>query len=181
MPPDTTRPCSPRTSSTRRVFESTGTGVPSKADPDPGAFAIEEEEIINPMSENYHQALVAAGIDVTYQVHPGGHDIPDFLNEIKAMLRWGLFKPVVTDPASWGNQTVATSGQLWDFNYQFADPPTQIVMFHQSGSTLSISAAGSAVTITTGSGCTIHTPTPATVRVPSHNCRLGSGISGAAM
>ena len=33
-----------------RVFESTGTGVPSKADPDPGEFAIYEEKIIYPMS-----------------------------------------------------------------------------------------------------------------------------------
>ena len=85
-----------------RVFESTGTGIPSKADPDPGQFAIEEEEIIYPMSESYYAALVAAGIDVTYQVHPGGHDIPDFLNEIKAMLRWGLFKPVVKEPSVLG-------------------------------------------------------------------------------
>jgi S-formylglutathione hydrolase FrmB len=152
-----------------RVFESTGTGTPSKADPDPGQFAIEEEEIIYPMSELYDQALVAAGIDVTYQVHPGGHDIPDFLNEIKAMLKWGLFEPVVSEPASWDNQTVATRGQLWDFNYRFANPPTQIVTFHQRGTTLSISAAGSAVTITTGSGCAIQTPTPATVHLPNRN------------
>ncbi len=152
-----------------RVFESTGTGIPSKADPDPGQFAIEEEKIIYPMSELYHKALITAGIDVTYQVHPGGHDIPDFLNEIKAMLKWGLFKPVVTDPASWDNQTVATRGQLWDFNYQFANPPTRIVTFAQSGTTLSISAAGSPVTITTGTGCAIHAPTPATVHLPSRN------------
>jgi hypothetical protein len=121
------------------------------------------------MSELYHKALITAGIDVTYQVHPGGHDIPDFLNEIKAMLKWGLFKPVVTDPASWDNQTVATRGQLWDFNYQFANPPTRIVTFAQSGTTLSISAAGSPVTITTGTGCAIHAPTPATVHLPSRN------------
>ena len=89
------------------------------------------------MSERYHQALVAAGIDVTYQVHPGAHDIPDFLDEINAMLKWGLFKPVVTEPAVLGRtQTVATSGQLWDFNYRFANPPTQIVTFRQSGTTL---------------------------------------------
>jgi hypothetical protein len=113
--------------------------------------------------------MVAAGIDVTYQVHPDAHDIPDFLNEIKAMLKWGLFKPVVTEPVSWDNQTVATRGQLWDFNYRFAHPPTRIVTYRQSGTTLSISAAGSAVTITTGTGCAIHTPTPATVHLPNHN------------
>ncbi len=149
-----------------RVFESTGTGVPSKADPDPVQFdSFEESKVIYPMNERYHKAMVAAGIDVTYQVHPGNHDIPDFLNEINAMLRWGLFKPVVTEPSSWGNQTVTSRGQLWDFNYRFASPPTRIVTFRQSGTTLSISAAGSAVTITTGTGCAISTPTPATVHL----------------
>jgi hypothetical protein len=85
------------------------------------------------------------------------------------MLKWGLFKPVVTEPVSWDNQTVAPRGQLWDFNYRFAHPPTRIVTFRQSGTTLSISAAGSAVTITTGTGCAIRTPTPATVHLPNRN------------
>jgi S-formylglutathione hydrolase FrmB len=152
-----------------RVFESTGTGVPSKADPDPGQSAIGEEHIIYPMSERYHKALMAAGIDVTYQVHSGTHSLPDFRNEITAMLKWGLFKPVVTNPSSWVNQTVASRGQLWDFNYRFAHPPTRIVKFHQSGTTLSISAAGSAVTITLATGCAIHTPTPAKVHLPNRN------------
>jgi hypothetical protein len=89
------------------------------------------------MSQLYHQAMVAAGMHVTYQVHPGAHDGPDFLGEVTAMLKWGLFKPVVTDPASWTNTTVATSGQLWDFNYRFTNPPTQVVQFKQSGTTLS--------------------------------------------
>jgi len=152
-----------------RVFESTGTGVPSKVDPDPVPFDVTEEHIIYPMSERYHQALMAAGIDVTYQVHPGAHDIPDFRNEITAMLKWGLFKPIVKEPASWQNQTVATRGQLWDFNYRFTNAPTEMVTFRQSGSTLSISAAGSAVTITMGTGCAIHTPTPAIVHLPNRN------------
>ena len=159
-----------------RVFESTGTGTPSKADPDPSQFAIEEEEIIYPMSESYYAALAAAGIDITYQVHPGSHDIPDFLNEIRATLRWGLFKPIVEESKSWDNRTVATRGQLWDLSYQFAIPPTQIVTFRKSGTMLSISAAGSAVTITTGAGCTIHAYTPATIHLFSHRCRLGGPL-----
>ena len=85
------------------------------------------------------------------------------------MLKWGLFKPVVTDPVSWTNQTVATSGQLWDINYRFTNPPTQVVKFAQSGNMLSIGAAGSAVTISTATGCTIHTSTPATIRLPTRN------------
>jgi S-formylglutathione hydrolase FrmB len=153
-----------------RLFESTGTGVPSKANPDPVKVNVsEEKDLIYPMNTLYHKALIAAGIKVTYQIHPGTHSVPDFLNEITAMIKWGLFKPVVTNPSSWVDQTVATRGQLWDFNYRFANPPTRIVNFRQSGTTLSISAAGSAVTITMGTGCVIHTPTPATVHLPNRN------------
>ncbi len=166
-----------------RLFVSTGTGVPSKADPNPGQSAITDEHIIYPMSQLYHQALVAAGIPATYQVHPGAHDDPDFLAEVSAMLKWGLFKPVVDNPASWTNATVATSGQLWDFNYRFTTPPTHVVQFEQSGSMLSISAAGTSVTITAANGCAIHTSTPATVDLPGRDLispltpdRVGHGV-----
>ena len=84
------------------------------------------------------------------------------------MLRWGLFKSVVTEPSTWSNQTVATRGQLWDFNYRFTTPPPRIVTFRQSGTTLTISAAGSPVTITMGTGCVIHRLTPTTIRLPNH-------------
>jgi len=152
-----------------RLFVSTGTGVPSKADPNPTPADILNEHIIYAMNPLYHDAVMAAGMHVTYQVHPGAHDGPDFLDEIKAMLKWGLFKPVVTDPPSWTNKTVATRGQLWDFNYRFTNPPTHVVQFAQSGTTLSISAAGSSVTVTTANGCAIHTSTPATVQLPNRD------------
>jgi S-formylglutathione hydrolase FrmB len=156
-----------------RVFESTGNGVPSSADlADPTSGGAQapadyplERLVIYAMSQRYHRALASAGVDVTYEVHRGGHLIPDFMEEVKAMLAWGLFKPVVTDPRSWVNDTVATSGQLWDIGYRFAQPPNQVVQFRRSGDSLSISAAGSPVTLTTGGGCVIQTPTPATVTV----------------
>jgi hypothetical protein len=161
-----------------RVFVSTGTGVPSSADladPTNGGAQVAadyalERLVIYAMSQRYHPALEAAGVDVTYQVHPGGHLIPDFANELKAMLSWGLFKPVVTNPTAWVNDTVATRGQLWDIGYRFAQPPNTVVQFRRSGSSLSVSAAGSAVTITTARGCTIHTGTPATIHVPKRGC-----------
>jgi S-formylglutathione hydrolase FrmB len=167
-----------------RVFERTGTGVPSSAglaDLTNGAAleilegSVAESLAIYPMNQLYHSALAAAGVDVTYQVQPGGHDIPDFINEVKAMLAWGLFKPVVTDPASWVNETVATSGQLWDIGYRFAQPPNQVVQFRRSGSSLSITAAGSAVMITTSRGCVIATATPATIQLPARSCRATKG------
>lgn len=165
-----------------RVFESTGTGVPSSAglasvEASPGnAESIAEGSALEsgaiyPMNQSYHAASTAAGVDVTYRVRPGGHDIPDFINEIKAMIAWGLFKSVVTEPSSWVNDTVATSGQLWDVSYRFARPPDQVVEFRQFGHALSISAAGSRVTISTAQGCVIHTRTPARIRVPARSCR----------
>jgi len=160
-----------------RVFESTGTGVPSSAglaEPENAegiaVGSAEEGGVIYPMNIGYHAALEAAGVDVTYQVHPGGHDNPDFTNEIKAMVAWGLFKPVVAHPNSWVNDTVATEGQLWDISYRFAQPPNQVVQFRQIGNSLSISAAGSEVNLVTSDGCVIRTRTPATVQVPKNGC-----------
>jgi S-formylglutathione hydrolase FrmB len=149
-----------------RVIVSTGTGDPSDSDPDPSAFSIAEEKIIFPMSENYHAAFVAAGVDLEYQVHPGVHGIADFLDEIDAMLQWGLFEPVPPRPRSWENSTVATAGHLWDIDYRFVRPPNQVVRFERSGDILTISAAGSDVTITTDGGCAIRTTTPSRLRVP---------------
>jgi S-formylglutathione hydrolase FrmB len=152
-----------------RVFQSTGNGVPSNdgmTDPTgvPAGSAL-EGPIIYPMNQRYHHALADAGVDVTYQAHTGGHDAPDGTAEFRAMLQWGLFQPVVTRPNTWVNETVATSGQLWDIGYRFAEPPNQVVRFRRSGNSLSVSAAGSDVTLTTAQGCVIETATPATVRV----------------
>jgi S-formylglutathione hydrolase FrmB len=152
-----------------RVFVSTGTGIPNNttaAPVDPTGDA--EELVIYAMNKLYDPALTGAGVHVTYQVHPGGHDNPDFMSELKAMLEWGPFKPVVTNPESWVNDTVATTGQLWDIGYHFIQPPTHVVQFRENGSSLSISAAGSKVTLTTIGGCVIHSVTPATVKFPSH-------------
>jgi S-formylglutathione hydrolase FrmB len=163
-----------------RVFESTGTGLPSSADlaqatttvgPEGPVYLALERLVIYPMSQNFHTALVADGVNVTYQIHPGGHLIPDFQKEVKAMIAWGLFKPVVTHPSSWTNQTVATSGQLWDIGYRFSQPPDRVVTFRRAGDRLTVSRADAAVTLTTSGGCAIHTATPGTVEVPARRCR----------
>jgi S-formylglutathione hydrolase FrmB len=182
-----------------RVFVSSGNGQPSSAemsqynantaalacvDPAGGACYTgdwaTEKEIIYPMSQNYDQALVGAGVNTTFEVQPGGHDDPHFRQELQAMLAWGLFKPVVTNPGGWVNDTVATDGQLWDIGYRFAQPPSQVVQFRQTGHLLSITAAGSAVTITTTGGCAIHTATPATIAVPRRSCQVAPRPRGRA-
>lgn len=159
-----------------RVFQSSGTGVPSgeTLNKDPTSVPVGtalELPIIHPMNEIYHRALAAADVDVEFQRHAGGHDAVDGAAEFRAMLAWGLFGPVATHPDSWVNDTVATHGQLWDIGYRFDRPPSSVVRFSRSGSSLSIGDAGSAVTLTTAGGCSLHTSTPATVRVPTRRCR----------
>jgi S-formylglutathione hydrolase FrmB len=158
-----------------RVYQTTGTGIPTKAAyTNPGSGlegTVLESAIIYPMNRDYRAALVAAGVQTTYEVHPGGHDAPDFQNELRGLLAWGLFKPVVSDPSSWTNETVATQGQLWDVSYRFAGPPTSVVTFTQKKDRLTVTAAGSRVTLTTAKGCVLHSvPTPATVRLPQRRC-----------
>lgn len=155
-----------------RVFATTGTGVPSQngVDRDPAgappAGAL-EGTIIRPMNDAFHAAARAAGVDLTYRVHPGGHYGPDFSKEISAWLAWGPFKPVTTHPRFWTNRTVATEGRLWGIRYRFARAPSKIVRFARSGRSLTITAAGSPVTITTSGGCAIHAATPATLHIPT--------------
>jgi S-formylglutathione hydrolase FrmB len=154
-----------------RVFESAGNGVPTPADGTGGGVGnAEEAGVIRPMSDDYDTALKAAGINVTYQTHTGCHCWPDFQAELRSVIAWGPFKPVVTDPVNWINQTVATHGQLWDIGYRFGAHPNAIVRFTRTGSRLQISAGGTSVTLTTSHGCTLHVATPAIVRVPSKAC-----------
>ncbi|HWA66648.1 MAG TPA: alpha/beta hydrolase-fold protein [Mycobacteriales bacterium] len=164
-----------------RVYLTTGNGIPDLASV--GVILAgfteeivdatwEEAGLIYPMSERYYDALNAAGVNVTYQVHFGGHDLPSFHKELQALLSWGLFKPVPTHPAAWTNATVATSGKLWNVGYRFASPPTAVVTFRRAGDRLTISAAGTPVTVAVGE-CVIRVPTPATVRIFASGCNRG--------
>ncbi len=154
-----------------RVFMSAGNGIPTPADGTGGGVGnVEEAGVIRPMSDAYDAALKAAGIDVTYQTHNGCHCWPDFQAELRNVIAWGPFKPVVAHPTNWVNDTVATHGQLWDISYRFATHPDAVVRFTRTGSQLQISAAGSPVTLTTSGGCVLHLTTPANVRIPSKTC-----------
>jgi S-formylglutathione hydrolase FrmB len=154
-----------------RVFMSAGNGLPTPADGSGGGVGnAEEAAVIRPMSDDYDTALKAAGINLTYQTHTGCHCWPDFQAELRNAIAWGPFKPAITDPASWADQTVATHGRLWDIGYRFTAHPNAVVRFTRTGSRLAISAAGTSVTLTTAGGCTLHLATPATVQVPFKSC-----------
>jgi S-formylglutathione hydrolase FrmB len=154
-----------------RVFLSAGNGIPTPADGTGGGVGnAEEAGVIRPMSDAYDAALKEAGVDVTYQTHQGCHCWPDFQAELRSAIAWGPFKPVVSDPENWVNETVATHGQLWDIGYRFTTHPTAVVRFTRTGSRLQISTAGTSVTLTTSGSCVLRLTTPASVQIPSKPC-----------
>ena len=159
-----------------RVFLTTGNGYPLIQDPGGIVLGLgivgqsEELGIIHPMSKSYAAALRKAGVEVTYDSHDGNHDWNNFRDEFKAAVSWGLFEPVVERPSQWVNDTVATHGTLWDVGYEFDAPPDRVVRFSRDGDTLSVSAAGSPVTITTEGGCGMHVETPGAVEIPARPC-----------
>jgi S-formylglutathione hydrolase FrmB len=149
-----------------RVFATVGNGIKTDdGEPfdDAPTDAPAEGLIIRTAMNKYAQALRAAGVDVTYRTHNGAHSWPNFRQELRAAIAWGLFAPVEDDPTSWVNDTVATHGVLWGVGYRFAAGPDALVRFRRSGSVLTVSRAGSPVTLTLPGGCTVTTPTPATV------------------
>ncbi|MGJ0558365.1 alpha/beta hydrolase-fold protein [Methylocystis sp.] len=156
-----------------RVFLSTGNGIPTEdGEPhtDQPTDAIAEAMIIHTAMDSYQRSLKKAGVDVTYRLHNGMHSWPNFRTEFKDAMAWGFFEPVVEQPSSWVNDTVATHGNLWGTDYRFASGPTKVVRFTRAGTTLAVSAAGSPVTLTTAGGCVITTPTPGTVTLPQSPC-----------
>jgi S-formylglutathione hydrolase FrmB len=157
-----------------RVFMAAGNGVPSSdGQPDQNNLVTDlpaEAAVIRPASDAYATALTAAGVDFTYQTHDGIHDWANFRRELRDAINWGLFQPVDEDPTSWVNDTVATHGKLWKFSYRFDAPPDRVVRFRRAGGRLSISAAGSPLTLTTDGGCVFHVATPGVIDMPDRAC-----------
>jgi S-formylglutathione hydrolase FrmB len=164
-----------------RVYMTTGDGTaaPDSTTGQEGAVGtVEEGEIIHPAMEHLAAAFRAAGVDYVYHSHSGYHDWPNFHRELREIVAWRLFAPVDEHPTSWVNDTVATHGKLWEFAYKFDSPPDQVVRFRRNGDALSVSAAGSPVTITTDGGCSFHLATPAELAVPPRPCnRLALRVS----
>jgi S-formylglutathione hydrolase FrmB len=154
-----------------RVFMSTGNGLPSPVNSGTPLDQLLEPLFIRPMSDSYAAALRRANVDLTYEVHSGFHDWANLNRELRDAIAWGLFEPVDEHPTSWVNDTVATQGRLWDLRYGFDAPPDRIVRFRRAGRRLSVSAAGSPVTLTAKGGCVLHLATPGAVTVPAKACR----------
>jgi S-formylglutathione hydrolase FrmB len=158
-----------------RVYMAAGNGVPTNDGEPltnlPLTDIPAEVGLARPASDNYAAALKAAGVDLTYEVHDGIHDFANSRPELRDAIAWDFFAPVEEAPDSWVNDSVATRGRLWEFDYRFDSPPDRIVRFEQADGWLHVSGAGSAVTLTTDQGCSFHIDTPGTIRVPTRPCR----------
>ncbi|WP_320668700.1 alpha/beta hydrolase-fold protein [Patulibacter defluvii] len=154
-----------------RVYMASGDGTlgPEALRPDMLGYWIAETLVIAPQSVNYAAALRAAGVDVRYDRATGYHDSETPRRELRNAIRWGLFEPVDERPTSWVNDTVATHGRLWEFDYRFDAPPDRVVRFRRAGGRLTVSAAGSPVRIT-AAGCRFRIETPGSVPVPNVPC-----------
>ncbi len=158
-----------------RVFMRTGDGRQSVPDglPNPANAVPDmpfEAALIRPASDKYAAALRAAGVDLDYAVHEGWHDWANFRRELREAIAWGLFEPVVEDASSWVADTVADHGRFWTVGYRFDRFPDRVVRMRRSDGRLSVSAAGSPVTLDLGAGCRVHVPTPSTVDLPRATC-----------
>lgn len=154
-----------------RVFMATGdgSGLPEVSTSVVGQS--EEAAVIYPMSNNYAAALRRAGVDLTYIARPGYHDWRYFRQQLRDAIAWGLFEPVAERPRTWVNDTVATHGNLWGFDFRFDAPPDRVVRFERAGGRLTVGAAGSPVTLTTQDGCALRVATPAEIDLPVRRCR----------
>ena len=153
-----------------RVFMATGdgSGLPEVSTSVVGQS--QEAAVIYPMSNNYAAALRRAGVDLTYLARPGYHDWRFFRQQLRDAIAWRLFEPVAERPRTWVNDTVATHGDVWGFDYRFDAPPDRVVRFERAGRRLTVSAAGSPVTLTTDDGCVLHVATPAEIDLPVRPC-----------
>jgi S-formylglutathione hydrolase FrmB len=153
-----------------RVFVATGTGDGPLEVDSSWVGRSEEMLIIYPQNESYAAALRESGVDHTYIARRGFHDWRYFRPMLRDAITWGLFRRVDENPRRWVNDTVATHGDVWGFDYRFDAPPDQVVRFERAGRRLSVSAAGSPVTLTTEGGCVWHVATPAAISVPRKRC-----------
>ncbi len=158
-----------------RVWMGAGNGVPtSDGEPltnNPATDIPAEVALSRPASDNYAKALEEAGVDVTYSTRDGMHDFANFRPQLRDAIAWDLFAPVDEHPQAWVNDTVATSGQLWEFGYRFDSAPDRIVRFTRTPGHLHVSGADSPVTISLGHGCEFRFATPGALGLPA---RCGS-------
>lgn len=127
-----------------RMYLTSGNGINCPQDPVlpsfPGDVVI--EVLINIQQGLFAHTASAAGVDVTATTTCGVHTFGVWDRAFAAARTWGFFEPVDDNPGNWEYRTVATEGEMWALDYEFAAPPSTVVTFTRSGDTLSATGSG---------------------------------------
>jgi S-formylglutathione hydrolase FrmB len=136
-----------------RLFVAVGNGVPG---PNPDEVSNTFGQIAEIELARHAEDFVAAarrnGLHPAYRPQQGIHDWPYWRRHLAQAIRWGLFRPVEKQPASWSYRTVSQSGDMWGLRFRFTAPPGTLETFRFRRGTLSGSGEGH-VTIETPDGC----------------------------
>ncbi len=127
-----------------RMYLTSGNGINCPQDPVlpsfPGDVVI--EALINIQQGFFAHTAGAAGADVTATTTCGVHTFGVWDRAFASARTWGFFEPVAEHPRNWEYRTVATEGEMWALDYEFAAPPSTVVTFTRSGDTLSATGSG---------------------------------------
>jgi S-formylglutathione hydrolase FrmB len=132
-----------------RTYVTVGDGTPPEPD---NAFGTIAEVELNRHAEDFTAAARGVGVPVTYVPLAGIHDWPYWRRHLADAIAWGLFGDVPENPPRWTYETVSQHGSAWPLDFDFAEPPTELITFSRDASVLSATGSGR-VTITTGQGC----------------------------
>lgn len=149
-----------------RIYVAHGDGV--EDDPQhvrsPCAFCEPE---FAALSSRFVQRARADGVAVEYRPHGGYHsDLRATADLEDAIKRWDIFAPVNDSPRRWTFKTVSQHGRIWGIDYDFEQPPEDLIAFEREGDVLTGRGTGT-VTIRPNDGRTFTVTLPFRVSLPN--------------
>jgi hypothetical protein len=100
------------------------------------------------------------------------HDWPYWRQDLRAAIRWGLFKRVPTAPRAWTFKTVMQRSNAWGFRLRFTKPPAVLETFGRSGRRLRATGRGR-VRVRAPNGCAFTAKLPFNRRICAPRRRSG--------
>lgn len=128
-----------------RVFVTVGDGIASKGlGSGVGSVVLGgiAEAELRQQAEDFVAAARANGADLTYRPQSGVHDWPYWQDNLRDVLRWGLFEDVAESPPGWEYRTVSERGRAWGLRFAFRDPPPSVSTIRRAGDTYAAEGEG---------------------------------------
>lgn len=151
-----------------RMYLTSGNGINCPQDPVQPSFLgdIVIEVLINAQQGQFAYTAGVAGADVTATTTCGVHTFGVWDRAFVAARAWGFFEPVAENPPNWEYRTIATEGEMWSLDYEFAEPPSTVARFTRSDDTLSATGSGQ-VQISGPGNCQLTATLPFTQTLPA--------------